>query len=301
MTTNFPEDLTVCAICFETFTKPKYLPCLHTFCERCLASYVQSTITKYDEKGVPAGFLCPTCRQKVPAPLTAKSVGEWAKAFPVNFMVIQLIDQKAGTEGNPQKKGGKSSGSSYNEYVDVFKTHEKQITNLLASGEASLQHLDWQKDDVVKQLTDVKKRFDKTLNKLYGNAVDEISKEHKTRKGELQKRLDKLHKHRTSISKALKNAKDTNKAEFTKSDQLQDLDKEVSKFLEEETKQSGFMKLLFCIDKGLTDLRNISSLGLFISKKLYSEARLLHFWRSFQWSKAMLVVGFSFVRIVFCS
>ena len=37
------EDLSTCSICVETYNevdlKPKFLPCAHTFCLRCLKVY----------------------------------------------------------------------------------------------------------------------------------------------------------------------------------------------------------------------------------------------------------------------
>ncbi|XP_055957740.1 E3 ubiquitin-protein ligase rnf8-like [Patella vulgata] len=31
-----------CSICYEVFTEPKTLPCLHSFCEKCLSDYIFS-------------------------------------------------------------------------------------------------------------------------------------------------------------------------------------------------------------------------------------------------------------------
>ena len=45
-----------CGICHENFTRPKVLPCLHTFCQDCL------------EKAQDIGdrLVCPSCRQECP-------------------------------------------------------------------------------------------------------------------------------------------------------------------------------------------------------------------------------------------
>ncbi|KAI8486740.1 hypothetical protein Bbelb_354880 [Branchiostoma belcheri] len=46
-TAAFPDEVSgdslECSICCYTFTKPKVLPCLHTFCEHCLREWVQKT------------------------------------------------------------------------------------------------------------------------------------------------------------------------------------------------------------------------------------------------------------------
>ncbi|XP_019621067.1 PREDICTED: tripartite motif-containing protein 2-like [Branchiostoma belcheri] len=48
------EELS-CSICLELFTRPKVLPCQHTFCQDCLIDHV----------GVRRHFLCPICRIQV--------------------------------------------------------------------------------------------------------------------------------------------------------------------------------------------------------------------------------------------
>ncbi|XP_078697471.1 uncharacterized protein LOC144925367 [Branchiostoma floridae x Branchiostoma belcheri] len=44
-----------CSICLQMFTKPKVLPCGHTFCKKCLVTYVRGRMF----------FHCPTCKRKV--------------------------------------------------------------------------------------------------------------------------------------------------------------------------------------------------------------------------------------------
>ncbi|XP_066286062.1 tripartite motif-containing protein 2-like [Branchiostoma lanceolatum] len=51
------EELT-CSICLELFTKPKMLPCQHTFCQDCLK----------DIAGDKECFQCPNCRRRVKLP-----------------------------------------------------------------------------------------------------------------------------------------------------------------------------------------------------------------------------------------
>ncbi|XP_066288694.1 tripartite motif-containing protein 3-like [Branchiostoma lanceolatum] len=51
------EELS-CSICLELFTRPKMLPCQHTFCEDCLQDHV----------GVQNAFQCPTCQLQVKVP-----------------------------------------------------------------------------------------------------------------------------------------------------------------------------------------------------------------------------------------
>ncbi|XP_068743648.1 E3 ubiquitin-protein ligase TRIM71-like isoform X2 [Montipora capricornis] len=69
-----------CPLCHEMFINPRLLPCLHTFCKRCLENLVvprSSTLT------------CPACRTDVI--LKERGVG----AFPPNFVVTTMMDVAA--------------------------------------------------------------------------------------------------------------------------------------------------------------------------------------------------------------
>ncbi|XP_002734345.1 E3 ubiquitin-protein ligase TRIM71-like [Saccoglossus kowalevskii] len=60
------EDYFSCSICFEQYKDPKILPCLHTFCEACLLSLVDST----DSTQVS----CPTCKEGAGATMTTREL-----------------------------------------------------------------------------------------------------------------------------------------------------------------------------------------------------------------------------------
>ena len=45
-----------CSICLETFDDPRTLPCLHSFCKKCLENFVDG---KRDDE-----LNCPVCRGK---------------------------------------------------------------------------------------------------------------------------------------------------------------------------------------------------------------------------------------------
>ncbi|KAI0221542.1 hypothetical protein LSAT2_027143, partial [Lamellibrachia satsuma] len=47
-----------CTLCLNRFDDPKVLPCLHTFCRRCLEEQLRRDRTKR--------LLCPTCKQEAP-------------------------------------------------------------------------------------------------------------------------------------------------------------------------------------------------------------------------------------------
>ncbi|KAK3087556.1 hypothetical protein FSP39_007511 [Pinctada imbricata] len=50
-----PRQLLCCKVCEEEFTNPCYLPCLHTFCQKCIQDHKNKNI---DDEGY---FPCPTC------------------------------------------------------------------------------------------------------------------------------------------------------------------------------------------------------------------------------------------------
>ncbi|XP_035659383.1 tripartite motif-containing protein 2-like [Branchiostoma floridae] len=70
------EELT-CSICLELFTRPKVLPCQHTFCQDCLQ----------DHAGRGGAFQCPNCRQQVRLP------PQGVAGLPDNHLVTSLSER----------------------------------------------------------------------------------------------------------------------------------------------------------------------------------------------------------------
>ena len=62
---NELEKLLECSICFDTFTDPLCLPCMHTFCAQCIKEYIQKSQTEENET---KEFNCPICRYRVDIP-----------------------------------------------------------------------------------------------------------------------------------------------------------------------------------------------------------------------------------------
>lgn len=85
-------DLLTCTICLETFTEPKYLPCLHTFCKTCINTYILSTVKKEKSQTT---FKCPICRQKVLMEESAENPQIWADKLPGNHFVVSMMDRQA--------------------------------------------------------------------------------------------------------------------------------------------------------------------------------------------------------------
>ena len=71
------EHLLKCPICLETFHTPKILPCLHSFCQKCLQS-----ISKEGENVI----ICPTCRAETQIPCGG------VQELSTNFFINNMLD-----------------------------------------------------------------------------------------------------------------------------------------------------------------------------------------------------------------
>ncbi|VDI53599.1 Hypothetical predicted protein [Mytilus galloprovincialis] len=85
------SELLTCPICLETFNVPKYLPCLHTFCQSCISTFILSSDTKEKDKG---GFECPICRKLIHLKGNPGVPETWADQLPINHLIISMMDLK---------------------------------------------------------------------------------------------------------------------------------------------------------------------------------------------------------------
>ncbi|XP_063724636.1 uncharacterized protein LOC134852682 [Symsagittifera roscoffensis] len=83
-------NLTTCGICLDIFRDPKSLPCLHSFCKRCLMTLTQNDNT--------LPFPCPTCR---------RLCGSTVSTLPDDFKSKILVDTVRQRESN---RGGRVGG-----------------------------------------------------------------------------------------------------------------------------------------------------------------------------------------------
>ena len=101
---NLHEEVS-CSVCMCKFTDPKLLPCLHTFCLKCLSG-IQRT------SGIRGTILCPECRREVRIPGSGD-----LNALPTNFKINRYLDVLAIKEcntsgvkcGNCDKRSERSS------------------------------------------------------------------------------------------------------------------------------------------------------------------------------------------------
>ena len=71
------EDEVTCCICGDLFNEPKTIPCLHTFCKRCIERSIDAN------KKMVAAVSCPLCR----APLPEDEIA----SIPTNFTIDSLV------------------------------------------------------------------------------------------------------------------------------------------------------------------------------------------------------------------
>ena len=84
---NLHEEV-CCSVCMTTFTDPKQLPCLHSFCLHCLNGILR-TSGRHDI------ITCPECRRESRVPSSGN-----LKDLPTNFRINSLLDVLAIKECN---------------------------------------------------------------------------------------------------------------------------------------------------------------------------------------------------------
>ncbi|KAJ8305145.1 LOW QUALITY PROTEIN: hypothetical protein KUTeg_017303, partial [Tegillarca granosa] len=84
-------SITTCPICLEEFKTPKYLPCLHSFCESCLNSNIISALKSEVEAKVekPNSIVL----EVVTPPFPSVKYQEWAQQFPLDHLLVALMVQ----------------------------------------------------------------------------------------------------------------------------------------------------------------------------------------------------------------
>ncbi|XP_070563511.1 E3 ubiquitin-protein ligase TRIM56-like [Ptychodera flava] len=82
------EKILLCPICQERMTKPKILPCVHTFCEACLENWVRQKGGRLD---------CPTCRNLSSLPPAG------VKGLNNNLFINDLIEVFQDMQPNSQE------------------------------------------------------------------------------------------------------------------------------------------------------------------------------------------------------
>ncbi|XP_019636978.1 PREDICTED: tripartite motif-containing protein 3-like [Branchiostoma belcheri] len=93
-----------CSICLELFTRPKVLPCQHTFCQDCLQ----------DHAGRGGAIQCPICRQQVRLP------PQGVAGLPDNHLVTNLCERVSGVTLGDYPQTGSTCSSHPSMTLKVY-------------------------------------------------------------------------------------------------------------------------------------------------------------------------------------
>ncbi|KAK3578644.1 hypothetical protein CHS0354_002947 [Potamilus streckersoni] len=190
-----------CPICLETFISPKYLPCMHPFCEKCIckhASDLSEGVTKMTT------ISCPVCSRPIPAPTENENPQDWAAKLPNNSIVLSLSASKRADGDAPvyceacltlgEKHISVAFCVSCSEYLcqtcynchKTFKisrdhqitVHSKPEHIILNSTQdamtRTLETIEEQKSDVLKSIKDWSSLVKERVNKLETTIIQEL-------------------------------------------------------------------------------------------------------------------------------
>ncbi|XP_021340396.1 tripartite motif-containing protein 6-like [Mizuhopecten yessoensis] len=85
-------QLLECPICLERLQQPKSLPCLHSFCQDCLGTCITKEMS--GQMASATSFSCPVCRRMTHPVNQTKTKDKWAKHFPTNTVINELLQLK---------------------------------------------------------------------------------------------------------------------------------------------------------------------------------------------------------------
>ncbi|XP_033752817.1 uncharacterized protein LOC117336416 [Pecten maximus] len=78
-----------CPVCLEQLHEPKSLPCLHSFCQECLSTFITKDLS--GKMASATAFPCPVCRKMTSPVNLSEDRKKWAQQFPTNDLVKDLI------------------------------------------------------------------------------------------------------------------------------------------------------------------------------------------------------------------
>ncbi|XP_078662260.1 tripartite motif-containing protein 2-like [Branchiostoma floridae x Branchiostoma belcheri] len=109
--TQIREELS-CSICLELFTRPKVLPCQHTFCQGCLQGVA----------GWGGTFWCPICRRQVRLPPRGVA------GLPDNLMAANMCEkfQQQATTSEETRQQPQSANRCFFHPTEVYRIYCKQ-------------------------------------------------------------------------------------------------------------------------------------------------------------------------------
>ena len=151
------RDIT-CPVCQEHYNDPKFLPCYHYYCKKCIIRLAHKSV-----------FLCPECQEEIT--LTEDGVDGLKSAFTVNQLkstyaaMKEMYEEKHGPAGNVTRKESSTQQSTmdclvHNTTLDIYCHNCKSFICNRCRVTSHKQH----KSDPIKKAASAKKNM--LLNEL---------------------------------------------------------------------------------------------------------------------------------------
>ena len=133
------EEQLTCPICLEQYTNPKFLPCFHSFCSKCLGSVPLEL-----QQGGSYTLPCPTCRS--PCQLPQQGVQALPSSFTINNFT-EVYDLMKKVSGNRHASCDRCNSSDADRYC-------KQCAKFLCQP-CLVMHNEWMTDHEILGLDEV--------------------------------------------------------------------------------------------------------------------------------------------------
>ncbi|XP_046546705.1 E3 ubiquitin-protein ligase TRIM56-like [Haliotis rubra] len=134
-----------CSICFELYTRPKTLPCMHSFCEHCLENHI---LAKRDDKG----FGCPMCNTHTLMPDPAAPPDKWASQFKTDFKLVGMLEEIFQIE---QERSVVKDAKKLNQLLDDLRSSENTLLDKIEIDKLALSKISVDQDEISQQISDV--------------------------------------------------------------------------------------------------------------------------------------------------
>ncbi|XP_070554155.1 tripartite motif-containing protein 2-like [Ptychodera flava] len=216
------KQFLVCGICLERYRTPKVLPCLHTFCQKCLMNYIPPQSLS---------LACPLCRQ------TSILPEEGVSGLQNNFFITNLMEVLEKPESNGTQADSKAlpcpshegeilkyycescetavcqdcTVAEHNEHStvllkDVVQEHKKELKELLEEAHSripplthAIEHVNIVKEKLAAKKAnadaDIKKSFetlDKVINARKETLISQLESFHSSKQKVLDSQKQRL-------------------------------------------------------------------------------------------------------------
>ncbi|XP_069107259.1 uncharacterized protein [Argopecten irradians] len=148
------EDQITCTICLEIFQEPKALPCLHSFCKKCISNYI---IERHSQNPHRNGYHCPVCRRYVSVPLHMKqNPKRWVDQLVSNHVISTMIDayrtptKTEHCKEHPQKELGHFCVDNNKSICSICCQDHRQCNYVLTQNESQIKAERLKNSDAVK-------------------------------------------------------------------------------------------------------------------------------------------------------